>query len=158
VLKSRRVTGILVSHQEGTIVASMFPEALAVHVLVATVVGARAGHPASKYVGTWHTPPYRCPTSMVSDCPLLGNGDMGVGLGGISSNEGILNQTFYLGKMDFWTQVRSRTLPFCVWFLGFVWFTRPIRMPLCHRVPSLLTPVPRYHLERPLPCVRCLLR
>ena len=48
---------------------------------VATVAAAAAqqgGHPAAQHVGIWHTPPYNCPTSMVSDCPLLGNGDMGV--------------------------------------------------------------------------------
>ena len=49
-------------------------------VLTAGAVGA---HPAEQHVGVWHTPPYRCPTSMVSDCPLLGNGDMGIGIGGI---------------------------------------------------------------------------
>ena len=38
--------------------------------------------------------------------PLLGNGDMGVGLGGIAASPDMtaINQTFYVGKMDFWTQ------------------------------------------------------
>ena len=60
-----------------------------------------ADHPATRHVGIWETPPYRCPTSLVSDCPLLGNGDMGVGLGGIaaSPDQATVKQSYYLGKM-----------------------------------------------------------
>ena len=74
--------------------------------LLAVLVVAEHQHPAAKHVGEWHTPPHACPSSMVSDCPLLGNGDMGVGLGGIAATADMstINQTYYLGKMDFWTQ------------------------------------------------------
>eukprot|EP00040_Diaphanoeca_grandis_P025186 m.139259 g.139259 ORF g.139259 m.139259 type:complete len:1142 (-) comp30045_c0_seq6:246-3671(-) len=67
-------------------------------------------HPAEQHVGTWDTPPYSCPTTLVSDCPLLGNGDLGAGLGGIASSPdgGSMTQTFYLGKMDFWTQQNNQ--------------------------------------------------
>ena len=56
--------------------------------------------PVSRHIGHWSSPPQHCPTSMVSDGPLLGNGDMGAALGGAVN--GAL--TFFTGKMDFWTQ------------------------------------------------------
>ena len=79
--------------------ASLFLEL--VLLLLCHVSNIVADHPAAQHVGVWETPPYRCPTSLVSDCPLLGNGDMGIGLGGIaaSPDQATLNQSYYLGKM-----------------------------------------------------------
>jgi hypothetical protein len=61
---------------------------------------------AGLHVGTWTKPPARCPSSMVTDGPLLGNGDAGAALGGfgMSQDGKQLQQSYYVGKMDFWTQ------------------------------------------------------
>ena len=63
--------------------------------------GSRAG----LHVGRWTTPPKRCPSSMVTDGPLLANGDAGAAVGGfrMSANGKQLQQSYYIGKMDFWT-------------------------------------------------------
>ncbi|MDF2937401.1 MAG: hypothetical protein K0Q90_2774 [Paenibacillaceae bacterium] len=47
--------------------------------------------------GIFTRPPERIPTAKWTDAPLLGNGDMGVAIGG-----GAEEQTFYMGKSDFW--------------------------------------------------------
>jgi len=44
-------------------------------------------------------PPARIPSDTVTDAPLLGNGDLGVAIGGDGSK-----QVFYLTKNDFWAQ------------------------------------------------------
>jgi hypothetical protein len=61
---------------------------------------------AGLHVGRWTKPPERCPSSMVTDGPLLGNGDAGAALGGfrMSADGRQLQQSYYVGKMDFWTQ------------------------------------------------------
>jgi hypothetical protein len=61
---------------------------------------------AGLHVGRWDKPPARCPSSMVTDGPLLGNGDAGAAAGGflMSSDGKQLQQSYYVGKMDFWTQ------------------------------------------------------
>jgi hypothetical protein len=35
-----------------------------------------------RHIGRWNSPPRKCPSSMVTDGPLLGNGDMGAAIGG----------------------------------------------------------------------------
>lgn len=45
------------------------------------------------------SPPVRIPSDTVTDAPLLGNGDIGVAIGGDGSK-----QVFYLTKNDFWSQ------------------------------------------------------
>ncbi|MDQ1913961.1 hypothetical protein RAC89_26520 [Paenibacillus sp. GD4] len=49
--------------------------------------------------GVFTEPPVRIPTDKWTDAPLLGNGDVGVAIGG-----GPEQQTFYIGKNDFWVQ------------------------------------------------------
>ncbi|KIL39011.1 hypothetical protein SD70_22930 [Gordoniibacillus kamchatkensis] len=49
--------------------------------------------------GVFLRPPERIPTAKWTDAPLLGNGDVGVAIGG-----GAEEQTFYIGKNDFWVQ------------------------------------------------------
>lgn len=51
------------------------------------------------HVLTLTEPPRRIPTPQIPDAPLLGNGDMGVAIGGAGAN-----QTFFFGKNDFWAQ------------------------------------------------------
>src|SRR4051794_29683425 len=50
------------------------------------------------YRGRWSAPPTNTPSGKTVDGPLLGNGDVGVTIGG-----GIDDQTFYIGKNEFWT-------------------------------------------------------
>jgi hypothetical protein len=72
----------------------------------ALVAVAWAESRAGIHVGRWSKPPKRCPSSMVTDGPLLGNGDAGAALGGfmMSADGKQLQQSYYIGKMDFWTQ------------------------------------------------------
>jgi alpha-L-fucosidase 2 len=49
--------------------------------------------------GVFRRPPARIPTDTWTDAPLLGNGDVGVAIGGEACQ-----QTYYIGKNDFWTQ------------------------------------------------------
>lgn len=74
--------------------------------LLILVHGVLGENPAGRHIGEWTTPPKRCPSSMVTDGPLLGNGDAGSALGGfkMSTDGKTLSQSFYIGKMDFWTQ------------------------------------------------------
>jgi hypothetical protein len=51
-----------------------------------------------KYKGGWSTPPTKVPSSYTNDAPLMGNGDVGVVMGG-----NIDAMTFYIGKNEFWT-------------------------------------------------------
>ena len=52
---------------------------------------------ARRYVGRWTAPPTRVPTQKLVDGPILGNGDLGVTLGG--PPEAL---TWYLGMNQFW--------------------------------------------------------
>ncbi|UUZ95050.1 hypothetical protein LJK87_11400 [Paenibacillus sp. P25] len=49
--------------------------------------------------GVFLQPPQHIPTGKWTDAPLLGNGDVGVAIGG-----GAEEQTLYIGKNDFWVQ------------------------------------------------------
>ncbi|WBB59689.1 hypothetical protein O7599_29685 [Streptomyces sp. WMMC500] len=51
-----------------------------------------------QYTGTWTSPPSRLTGGGAVDAPLLGNGDVGVAIGGEISQ-----QTLYLGKNDFFS-------------------------------------------------------
>jgi alpha-L-fucosidase 2 len=60
----------------------------------------------ARHEGVWTAPPRRVPSSTVSDAPLLGNGDIGVLIGG-----GPEKQRFFISKCDFW-----RPQPDFPWF------------------------------------------
>ncbi len=49
--------------------------------------------------GIFSEPPQRIPCTTFIDAPLMGNGDVGVAVGGVASA-----LTFYIGKNDFWVQ------------------------------------------------------
>lgn len=67
----------------------------------ATTVGGQH-HPVSRHVGRWGSPPRKCPSEMVTDAPIMANGDMGAAVcDGAAGKHGL---SFFLGKMDFWTQ------------------------------------------------------
>jgi hypothetical protein len=60
----------------------------------------------SRYEGVWSARPGRVPSNGNTDAPLLGNGDIGVLLGGPPEK-----QQFFLSKCDFW-----RPQPYFPWF------------------------------------------
>lgn len=60
----------------------------------------------SRHEGVWTAPPRRVPSGAVSDAPLLGNGDIGVLIGGAPEK-----QQFFISKCDFW-----RPQPDFPWF------------------------------------------
>jgi hypothetical protein len=60
----------------------------------------------SRYEGVWTAPPKKVPSNALSDAPLLGNGDLGVLIGGPPEK-----QQFFLSKNDFW-----RPQPYFPWF------------------------------------------
>jgi alpha-L-fucosidase 2 len=51
-----------------------------------------------QYQGVWTSPPTTLSNGETTDAPLLGNGDVGIAIGGPISN-----QTFYVGKNDFFS-------------------------------------------------------
>ena len=63
-----------------------------------TVTATQAMRVVSQYQGVWTTPPTQLTTGETTDAPEMGNGDVGVAVGG-----SIDNQTFYLGKNDFFS-------------------------------------------------------
>ena len=78
--------------------------------LTAAAAAAFAGeHPAQRCVGRWSANPARCPSPMVTDAPIIANGELGAALAGAlpfvtaSGQEGF-QQSFYMGQMDFWTE------------------------------------------------------
>jgi hypothetical protein len=69
-------------------------------VLASLFLASGSGLPVSRHIGKWDSAPKKCPSNMVTDGPLLGNGDLGTALGGVVNG----GMSYYLGKMDFWTQ------------------------------------------------------
>ena len=61
---------------------------------------------AQQYDGVWTSPPTVLTGGETVDAPLLGNGDIGVAIGG-----SIANQTMYLGKNDFFSGSRHAIEP-----------------------------------------------
>ncbi len=68
-------------------------------------VGAEAMRLVSQHVGVFTVPPRRVPHELVADGPILGNGDVGVVLGGPPEQ-----QTWHIGKNDFWSYSLRRIL------------------------------------------------
>ena len=69
-------------------------------------------HPVLRHIGRWNAPPQQTPSSKqvsVVDAPLLGNGDLGITTAPhresypLSSTSTPANQTFWVGKNDFWS-------------------------------------------------------
>ena len=78
-----------------------FPGALVLALLSerGTATSGAVTHPAARHRGVWSAAPRRTPSTMVPDGPIAANGDMGVGIGNAAHG----NQSYYFGKMDFWT-------------------------------------------------------
>lgn len=66
--------------------------------LADTVTANQAWRIAQQYTGVWTSPPTTLTNGETVDAPMLGNGDIGVAVGG-----SITNQTMYLGKNDFFS-------------------------------------------------------
>jgi alpha-L-fucosidase 2 len=71
-----------------------------------TVTATQATRIVSQYQGVWTTPPTQLMNGATVDAPLLGNGDVGVAVGG-----SISKQTFYLGKNDFFSASSNAIKP-----------------------------------------------
>ena len=56
----------------------------------------------AKHQAVFTAPPKKVPTNMMVDGPILGNGDLGVAMGGAPER-----QVFHLSKNDFWTRTPS---------------------------------------------------
>lgn len=63
-----------------------------------SVTANQAWRIAQQYTGVWNSPPTVVTGGSAVDAPLLGNGDIGVAVGGP-----ITNQTMYIGKNDFFS-------------------------------------------------------
>ena len=60
----------------------------------------------AQFQGVWNSPPTALDTGETVDAPLLGNGDVGVAVGG-----SIDDQTYYLGKNDFFSTATNAIEP-----------------------------------------------
>jgi alpha-L-fucosidase 2 len=60
----------------------------------------------AKFQGVWTSPPTNLSGGETTDAPLMGNGDVGVAVGG-----SINNQTFYIGKNDFFSTASNSIQP-----------------------------------------------
>lgn len=70
------------------------------------VTGTQAMRIVGQYQGVWTAPPTHLTGGETVDAPEMGNGDVGVAVGG-----SIDNQTFYLGKNDFFSAASHAIKP-----------------------------------------------
>ncbi|MFC4035605.1 hypothetical protein ACFO3J_29670 [Streptomyces polygonati] len=63
-----------------------------------TITANQGKNTVAQYQGVWNSPPTNLTSGETVDAPEMGNGDVGVAVGG-----SIDNQTFYLGKNDFFS-------------------------------------------------------
>jgi alpha-L-fucosidase 2 len=70
------------------------------------VTATQAARIVSQYTGVWTTPPTQLTNGETTDAPLMGNGNVGVAVGG-----SINDQTFYLGKNDFFSTASNAIEP-----------------------------------------------
>ncbi|MEY9835740.1 hypothetical protein [Streptacidiphilus sp. EB103A] len=77
---------------------AMVTATLARPALADTVTANQGWRIAQQYTGVWTSPPAQLTGGGTVDAPLLGNGDIGIAVGG-----SIDNQTMYVGKNDFFS-------------------------------------------------------
>ena len=80
------------------LVGSMITVGTATPAVADSTTATQAMRIVSQYSGQWTSPPSVLTSGETTDAPLLGNGDVGAAIGG-----SINNQTFYLGKNDFFS-------------------------------------------------------
>jgi alpha-L-fucosidase 2 len=71
-----------------------------------SVTANQAWRIVQQYSGVWTSPPSVLTSGETTDAPMMGNGDVGVAVGG-----SISNQTFYLGKNDFFSSTSHAIKP-----------------------------------------------
>ena len=71
-----------------------------------SVTATQASRIVSQYTGVWTTPPTQLANGETTDAPLMGNGNVGVAVGG-----SINDQTFYVGKNDFFSTASNAIEP-----------------------------------------------
>src|SRR5882724_1459965 len=71
-----------------------------------TVTASQAWRIVQQYTGVWTSPPATLANGETVDAPLLGNGDIGVAVGG-----SIADQTMYIGKNDFFSSASHAIRP-----------------------------------------------
>ena len=100
---SRRIAGVATA----TLLASValvatFPTSAQAD----SVTANQAWRIVQQYQGVWTTPPTVLTNGETTDAPLMGNGDVGVAVGGT-----IASQTYYLGKNDFFSTTSHAIKP-----------------------------------------------
>jgi len=93
--RTRRAAGI---GAVAALTCTLLTTALARPALADSVTANQAWRIAQQYAGTWTSPPTVLTGGGTVDAPLLGNGDIGVAIGG-----SIANQTMYVGRNDFFS-------------------------------------------------------
>ena len=86
----------------GTVVST----ALSRTAMADTVTASQAWRIVQQYTGVWTSPPATLTNGETVDAPLLGNGDIGVAVGG-----SIADQTMYIGKNDFFSSASHAIRP-----------------------------------------------
>jgi hypothetical protein len=71
-----------------------------------TVTANQAWRIVQQYTGVWTSPPTNLTNGETVDAPLMGNGDIGVAVGG-----SIADQTMYIGKNDFFSSTSHAIKP-----------------------------------------------
>jgi alpha-L-fucosidase 2 len=94
-VRPRRALGITAA---AALAAASLTAVVAQTALADSVTANQAWRIVQQYQGTWTSPPGNMTGGETVDGPLMGNGDLGVAVGGPISN-----QTMYIGKNDFWS-------------------------------------------------------
>ena len=94
-LPGRRVVG---ASTVALLVASVLTIGSAGSAVADSTTATQAMRIVSQYTGVWTSPPTATPNGETPDGPLMGNGNVGIAEAGA-----INNQTFYVGKNDFWS-------------------------------------------------------
>ena len=95
------VSAAAVAALTGTMLSAALPPAQA-----DSITANQAWRIVQQYTGVWTSPPGNLTNGETVDAPLLGNGDIGVAVGG-----SIDDQTFYLGKNDFFSTATNAIEP-----------------------------------------------
>jgi len=86
--------------------AATMTTALARTAIADTVTANQAWRIVQQYTGVWTSPPTSLSNGETVDAPLMGNGDIGVAVGG-----SIADQTMYIGKNDFFSATSHAIKP-----------------------------------------------
>ena len=100
--RSRRVvSAAVVTALAGTVMSAALSPATA-----DSITAGQAWRIVQQYTGVWTSPPTNLTNGETVDAPLMGNGDIGVAVGGT-----IADQTMYIGKNDFFSATSHAIKP-----------------------------------------------